>query len=84
MKRIKMILAAGAFVLAIGAAFATKTANDDLLMGYAQLPNTCQLTSVPSQCDTSHSNICTVGGITYYENQNSENPTRCVDFLTKP
>ena len=85
MKRLKIMFTTGVFVFAIVAAFATNSADEDsLILGYAQNPGQCQLTNVPQECGTSFPNICTVSSITYYENQDTQNPALCVDFLTKP
>lgn len=85
MKRLKIMFTTGVFVFAIVAAFATNSANEDAVtLGYIQNPGQCHLTNIPQECGTSFSNICTVNGITYYENKDAQNPTLCVDFLTKP
>lgn len=74
----------GAFVLAIGAAFAAKETSNSLLLGYVQDSQECRLTSAPNECNAAQGTICTVSGITYYENQDPQDPTKCVDFLIKP
>lgn len=84
MKKSRLLLAAGVFTVAFGAAFATKAHQNDPLMGYAKVGANCQLTSIPSECGPEHSNICTVQNITYFESRNENDPSVCVTELRKP
>lgn len=84
MKKMKIMLGSAVFLTAVVAAFATQKDSGNLLQGFIQTANDCEPRTVPPECGTTYENICTVLGTTYYQNQDPQDPNKCVDLFTKP
>lgn len=86
MKKFRVLMAAGVFALAFGAAFATQKASEASTMAYIQVGNECQLQQITEDCDLEHTTLCTIlgGTVQVYEKPDDSNPSVCVNFLTRP
>jgi len=78
MKNLKSYFAAAAFIVAVGAAYASSTLAIDSLSKRSKLDNSCTNVITSVNCQPSGQNPCDDTSFTYFANQN------CVTPLKKP